>query len=77
VFWDGGATIVRIRHGFAEDLGLKGQKVVQRVQVCGREFEDWNTMAYCVVMVDRDGVEHKMKALGIDRINSDIEAVEV
>jgi hypothetical protein len=28
-------------------------------------------------MIDRDGVEHKMKALGIDRITSDIEAVEV
>ena len=31
--------------------------------------------AYWVVMIDREGVEHRMKALGIDRITSDIEAV--
>ena len=77
VFWDGGATIVLIRHGFAEELGLKGQEVIQRVQVCGREFEDWNTRAYWVVMIVREGVEHKMKALGIDTITSEIEAVEI
>ena len=28
-------------------------------------------------MIDREGVEHRMKALRIDRITSDIEAVEV
>jgi hypothetical protein len=77
VFWDGGATIVIIRHRFVEDLGLKGQEVIQRIQVCGRDFEDWETKAYWVIMIDRDGVKHKMKALGIDRITSDIKAVEV
>ena len=70
-------SIVLIRHGFAEDLGLKGQEVIQSIQVCGRDFEDWETKAYWVVMIDRNGVEHKMKALGIERITSDIEAMKV
>ena len=39
-------TIVLIRHKFAKKLGLKGQEVIQRIQVCGRKFEEWETKAY-------------------------------
>jgi hypothetical protein len=33
-FWDGGAMIVLIRHGFAKELRLRGQEVTQRIHLC-------------------------------------------
>ena len=77
IFWDGGATIVLIRHAFAKMLGLRGQEVTQRIQVCGKQFEEWETMAYWVIMIDRFGQQHRMKALGIDTITSSIHPVDI
>ena len=77
VFWDGGATIVLIRHEFAKKLWLKGQEVIQRSQVCGREFEEWEMKANWVTMVDKDGNTHHMKALGIDTITYAIHRVNI
>ena len=77
IFWDRGATIVLIRHEFAKKLGLKEQDVSQRIQVCGREFEDWETKAYLVTMIDKNDTKRRMKALGINTITSTFYPVDI
>ena len=72
-----GATIVLISHEFAKELGLRGKEVRQLVQVCSKKYEEWETIAYWVVMVEKLADHNKMKALGINKITSDIQHIEI
>ena len=58
-FFDNGSNIHLIRKEFAEKLGLKGKPCVQLVQTSNRDPEEWNTKAYWVLLVDKEGKKHK------------------
>ena len=76
-FWDNGATIALIREAFATDLGLRGTKCTQWIQTAGRQFEKWDTTAYFISLVDRQGKVHKIMAYSISVITSSVEAVQI
>ena len=76
-FWDNGSTIALVREEFAENLGLKGTKCTQWVQTAGREFEKWDTTAYFIYLLDREGNYHKILAYSIPVITSSVEYTSV
>ena len=76
-FWDNGATIALVRESFATRLGLRGTQCSQWIQTAGRQFEKWDTTAYFISLVDRQGNVHKIVAYSITVITSSVEAVQV
>ena len=76
-FWDNGATIALVREAFATGLGLRGTQCSQWIQTAGRQFEKWETTAYFISLVDRQGNVHKIVAYSISVITSSVEAVKV
>ena len=76
-FWDCGSNIHLIRSAFAKQAGLQGRPVTQYLQTTGRQSEAWQTMAYRVRLVDREGNEHVILAFAMDSITASQERVDV
>ena len=77
VFWDKGSTTVLIRRLFAEQLKLSGCPCTQYIQVAGHGYEKWQTVAYHLFLVDREGQLHKILAYSVETITSDIERIKL
>ena len=71
LMWDGGSSGALITHSFAEQAGLRGEKVAYWLVVVGHPRVLRHTMLYSFVMVDNNGVKHKIQAYGIDQITED------
>ena len=77
VMFDTGSTISLISKSFAKQLGLKGIKSKQSVQVAGHDVETWDTFIHVVKMVDKSGQVHSVTCYEIPDITGDIERVDI
>ena len=73
LFFDSSSNINLIRVKFAEMLGLKGRPCQQYVQLANRSMEPWETIAYWVTLVDKNGDKHRILAFGINNITAEQE----
>jgi len=71
LMWDGGSSGALVTHSFAEQAGLKGEKVAYWLVVVGHPRVLRHTMLYSFVMVDNNGTKHNIQAYGIDQITED------
>ena len=77
VFWDCGSNICLIRRQYAEDTGLKGQRVTQSIATTGRAAEEWETQVYRIELVDKQGIKYPILAFEMETITGDQEPTEV
>ena len=74
---DEGSTCSLITHKLAEFLGLKGVSTVQWMEVAGKPFEPVETFKYKLLLKDRNGDYHKLNLLGMEKITSNSEKVDI
>ena len=67
---DNGSDTNYVRHAFALAMGLRGEPHVCRLKVVDTEFRLVETAKYRVRVVDTDGTEHEVIALGLDSITT-------
>merc|ERR1712239_89232 len=64
VFYDKGSNVSMIRDEMANKLGLKGLPVKQKLVRSGADVMDWDTKAYKVPLIKKDGSKVILTALG-------------
>ena len=69
VFTDGGSTLSLIRTDFANHLGLEGTYLEFYIRVVGHEYVRKESKMYTFNLVDRQGHEHPIQAVGISSIS--------
>lgn len=77
VLWDGGSTLSFITFHQARKLRLTGHRVRLQVVKVGGEVEELDSFRYDLVLVDKEGSSVTVSVLGIQRISTDIRAVNV
>ena len=68
IFLDDGSESSLIAHKTAKILGLRGEEMVQYMEVCGSAPELRETWLYNLTMTDIDGVKYHLKLIHIDKI---------
>merc|ERR1711951_158691 len=71
VFYDKGSNVSMIRDEMANKLGLEGLPVKQKLVM------DWETKAYKVPLIKKDGGKVIITAMGFPEISSEIESADV
>jgi hypothetical protein len=61
VFYDKGSNVTMIRNEMASKLGLEGRDVKQKLVRSGGDVMDWDTKAYSVPLIKKDGSRHSSK----------------
>jgi hypothetical protein len=69
VFTDGGSTFSLIRNEFANRLGLEGTYLEYYLRVVGHAYARKESKMYTFTLVDRQGYEHTVRAVGINSIS--------
>ena len=77
VFYDKGSNVTMIRNEMAQKLGLEGLEVKQKLVRSGGDVMDWNTKAYKVPLISKDGRKFILTAMGFEEISSHIEPADV
>ena len=77
MFYDKGSNVTMIRNEMAKKLGLEGLEVKQKLVRSGGDVMDWDTKAYKVPLIAKDGKKYILTAMGFDEISSEIEPAEV
>merc|ERR1712219_78391 len=77
VFFDKGSNVSMIRDETANKLGLKGLPVKQKLVRPGADVMDWDTKAYKVPLIKKDGSRVIITAMGFTEISSEIEPANV
>merc|ERR1711895_275782 len=77
VFFDMGSNVSMIRDEMANKLGLKGLPVKQKLVRSGADVMDWDTKAYKVPLIKKDGSRVVITAMGFSEISSEIEPANV
>merc|ERR1712121_219654 len=77
VFFDKGSNVSMIREELANKLGLKGLPVKQKLIRSGADVMDWDTKAYKVPLIKKDGSRVIITAMGFSEISSEIEPADV
>ena len=77
VFWDSGSNCNMVSRTFAKKAGYKGIPVQQSILTTGNEEKVWNTTAYYIRLVARDGKEHRILALEMPFITTSSNTVDV
>lgn len=67
-FWYSGLNINLVRQGLADDEGWPGFPVDINLTMTRGQSEWWDTMAYWVPLVDRNGEMHNILAFAIENI---------
>ena len=67
---DAGSDTDYIRHGFAEDLGLRGEPHLCRIKVVDMDYRTVETAKYPVTIVDNGGDRHELVAQGLGSITT-------
>lgn len=75
--YDGASNGTMVRTAFAEQLVLKGRAVRHMLVRTGGDTVDWNTSAYFIRLVTRDGLLKVVVALGVTKISSCLGPVDV
>ena len=76
-FYDKGSNVTMIRYALAEKLGLKSRNVKQKLVRSGGDVMDWDTKAYYVRLITKEGEEVVLLAMGVEEISSEIEPTNV
>ena len=77
VFYDKGSNVTMIRNEMAQKLGLEGLEVKQKLVRSGGDVMDWNTKAYKVPLISKDGRKFILTAMGFEEISSHIKPADV
>ena len=77
VFFDKGSNVSMIRDEMANKLGLEGLPVKQKLIRSGADVMDWETKAYKVPLIKKDGGKVIITAMGFPEISSEIESADV
>ena len=77
LLWDGGSTLSFITFQQAKKLKLVGEKVRLEIVKVGGVVEELESLRYSLALVDNAGSTITVSVLGIERISSDIKAVNV
>ena len=77
VFFDNGSSATMATHNFAQKAGLVGTRMTYYLGVVGHSYTQKNTLMYEMKMVDRQGIEHVIHALGIDTISDESEDMDL
>merc|ERR1712121_527160 len=77
VFFDKGSNVSMIRDEMANKLGLEGLPVKQKLVRSGADVMDWDTKAYKVPLIKKDGSRMVITAMGFSEISSEIEPANV
>ena len=72
-FYDKGSNVRMIRNELAEKLGLKSRNVKQKLVHSGGDVIDWDTKAYYVHLITKEGEEVVLLAMGVEEISLEIE----
>ena len=67
---DNGSDTNYVRHEFALSLGLQGEPHRCRLKVVDTDYRLVETAKYHLTVVDKDGKEHQVVALGLDSITT-------
>ena len=70
IFVDPGSDTDYIRHDFARALGLTGVPHRCRIKVVDTDFRTIETARYEFELEDRDGIRHRIHALGLDTVTT-------
>merc|ERR1711867_138890 len=76
-FYDPGSNMNLVWKRFAEEAGWKGRPVLQTLQTTGGQIKAWQTEAYHVPLVDREGAVHRVLAFSINTITTPMDYVDV
>merc|ERR1711872_1038689 len=77
VFFDKGSNVSMIRDEMTNKLRLEGLPVKQKLVRSGAYVMDWNTKAYKVPLIRKDGSRRVITAMGVPEISSEIEPADV
>jgi hypothetical protein len=69
-FYDKGSNVTMIRNELAEKLGLSGLDVKQKLVRSGGDVMDWNTKAYNVPLIAKNGKKVVLTAMWVKEISS-------
>ena len=68
VFWDDGSTIALVSQAYIRRVKLKGVTITYNLEVTGGKIETHTTTLYDIVLLDRKGDKHVVKAFEIEEI---------
>merc|ERR1711895_204901 len=66
-----------VRKQFAKEAEWKGRPVLQTLQTTGGWIKAWQTEAYHIPLVDREGTVHSVLAFSIDTIIAPMDYIDV
>ena len=75
--WDPGSTLSFITFALANDLDLHGDPVELEICTVGGVETKFKSEKFQLILFDKDGREIQVEVLGIDRISTDIESVNI
>ena len=75
--WDNGSTLTFVTYKLADNLKLKGRKVNLSMVTVGGEVTRKESIQYTLRIIDVNGEIVEIEALGLDRISSPIEPVDM
>ena len=76
-FFNSGSNTNKICRAFAESLGLPGSPVTQRLQVTGKQPEEWQTFSYRIRLIRNSGEVENVIAFGIEDIAAELPKVDL
>ena len=77
IFWDGGSTLSFITTKRAKELKLKGEKIQLSLLTIGAQSQTVNSLIYEVNLIESSGKVHQVHAVGIDKISSSIQPINM
>ena len=76
-FHDNGSNVTMVRNELAEKLGLAGSDVKHKLVRSGGDEMDWETKAYNIPLLNSEGKQVVLTAMGVDEISSEIKPADV
>ena len=75
--WDNGSTLSFITFSLAERLKLKGKALNLSLEVVGSQKIEFESFEYCIDVLNKSGELVQMYMIGIEKISSDIESIDI
>ena len=76
-FFDCGSNLTMITHKAARKLGLKGKEISMSLTKVGNQTERIDTWTYTVPLIDTEGTQCTVEAVGFEKITSEIGEVNI
>jgi len=77
IFWDGGSTLSFITNKRAKELRLKGEKIQLSILTIGAQTQMVESLIYEVTLIESNDRVHQVQAVGIDKISSSIQPINM